>query len=202
MILTSRWPQSKLVLSHHFSNYKHYCCVWLVLHIFIYCIHQGLAGKRNYPRKFKWNNFNGETVVWAELREQMRAPLELKTQGEKVLPKHKGSWKQLRKGFSVGAVVMEETVTWRRAGREQEKNTPTCLPLRLQVPPTGLKQPRSQLAKEPSCTDVSLLGWRTGRERQKTDLGSKQRSGSLGPRKSCLTRQSWFLYSTVIEVTS
>lgn len=86
-----------------------------------------------------------------------------------------------------------------KQGWNREKGLPSIFPLLLQVPLSHwLKLPRSQLAKKPHCIDASLQGCRTGRERKKTDLGSREETGHYDPQKYCLTMQSWCLYRTDI----
>lgn len=101
-------------------------------------------------------------------------------------------------------VSREELLSWRRPLCDPEQGgiwkKYSCLPLLPQVPPTGLKQPRSRLAKDLSAQ--TLASWDGGQaeEGRKQIMGSRQRSRSPGPQQYCLTVQSWFLYVLLFKL--
>lgn len=92
MILTSKWPQSKLALPHQFSNYRHYCCVQLVLHTLTVSIRVWQA-KHIALESSNENNFNEGTLHSgvSRIKRTNTGTLELKRQREKVLPNQEGA---------------------------------------------------------------------------------------------------------------
>lgn len=127
------------------------------------------------------------TVVWAESREQTRASLALKRQGEKSITRTKRELEAIKKGLPSGSCC--HGARWLHDPEQggDGGNIPTCPPSPPASASHWLTLLRGQLARSPRA-EVSLLGYRTDRKAE--SRSEKQRRARIaGSSKMLLDKQ-------------